>query len=86
MASRETDKRLLLSAMLGSKDEILLRFFPSISDSYLDIDLENVVFENVKRSYYFVLLYVGDIKAAESTKSKPQSSMVKWEWKANNQM
>ena len=31
------------------------------SDSYLDIDLENVV-ENVKRSYYFVLLYVGDIK------------------------
>jgi hypothetical protein len=85
MASQETDKRFLLSAMLGSKEEIMIRLFPSNSDFYLDIDLENVV-EDVKRSYYSVKLYVGDIKAAESTESKPRSSVVKWEWKANNQM
>ena len=29
---------------------------------------------------------MGDNKVAKSTKSKPQSSVVKWEWKANNQM
>jgi hypothetical protein len=86
MASREMDKPLLLSAMLGSKDELaMMRLFPSDSDFYLDIDLEGVV-EDVKRSYYSVSLYVADSKVAESTKSKPQSSVVKWEWKANNQM
>jgi hypothetical protein len=51
----------------------------------LDIEVEDVV-EDVKRLYYSVSLYVGNNKVAESTKSKPQSSVVKLEWKANNQM
>ena len=54
-------------------------------DFYLDIEVEDVV-EDVMRSYYSVSLYVADNKVAESTKSKPWSSVVKWEWKANNQM
>ena len=57
-------------------------FFP---DFYLDIEVEDVV-EDVKRSYYSVSLYVADNKVAESTKCKPRLSVVKWEWKANNQM
>ena len=56
-----------------------------MTDFYLDIEVEGVI-EDVKRSYYFVLLYVADIKVAESKKSKPRSSVVKWKWKANNQM
>ena len=86
MASRETNKSLLLSAMLASKDEVaMVRLFPTDSDFYLDIEIQDVV-EDVKRSYYFVSLYVAANKVAESTKSKPRSSVVKWEWKANNQM
>ena len=86
MASRETNKSLLLSAMLASKDEVaMVQLFPTDSDFYLDIEVQDVV-ENVKRSYYSVSLYVAANKVAESTKSKPQSSVVKWEWKANNQM
>ena len=84
MESRETNKPLLLSAMLESKDEVaMMRFF--FPDFYLDIEVEDVV-EDVKRSYYSVSLYVGDNKVVESTKSKPRSSVVKWEWKSNNQM
>ena len=55
------------------------------SDFYLDIEVEDVS-EDVKRSYYSVKFYVGDNKVAKSTKSKPQLSVVKWEWKANNQI
>jgi len=74
MASRETDKPLLLSAILGN----------------IEFEVEDVV-EDLKRSYYSALLYVADNKVAESTKSKPQSSVVKLEWKelerkANNQI
>ena len=84
MASRETEKKLLLSAMLESKDEVaIIRLF--FSDFYLDIEVEDVV-EDVKRSYYSVSLYVEDNKVAKSTKSKPRSSVIKWEWKANNRM
>ena len=84
MASRETEKLLLLSAMLESKDEVaIIRLF--FSDFYLDIEVEDVV-EDVKRSYYSVSLYVEDNKVAKSTKSKPRSSVIKWEWKANNRM
>ena len=54
-------------------------------DFYLDIEVEGVA-EDVKRSYYSVSLYVADNKVAKSTKFKPRSSVVKWEWKANNQM
>ena len=84
MASRKTGEPLLLSAVLGSKNEapMMRLFFP---DFYLDIEVEDVV-EDVKRSYYSVSLYVADNKVAKSTKSKPRSSVVKWEWKANNQM
>ena len=88
MASRKTDKPLLLiSATLASKDEPpMMRPFPTDSDSYLGIEVEGVV-EDVERSYYSVSLYVADnTKAVESTKSKPRSSAVKWEWKANNEM
>ena len=56
-----------------------------MTDFYLDIEVEGVV-EDAKRSYYFVSLYVAGIKVAESTKSKPRLSKVKWEWKANYQM
>ena len=86
MASRETDKPLLLSAMLASKDEVaMMQHFSTDSDLYLDIEVENVA-EDVERSFYSVSLYVADNKVVESTKSKPQSSVVKWEWNANNQM
>jgi hypothetical protein len=86
MASRETGKPLLLSAMLASKDEVaMMRLFYTDSDFYLDIEVEDVA-EDVERSHYSVSLYVAGIKVAESTKSKPRSSVVKWEWKANNQM
>ena len=57
-------------------------FFP---DFYLVIEVEDVV-EDVKRLHYSVLLYVGGNKVVESAKSKPRSSVVKWEWKAKNQM
>ena len=84
MASRETDKPLLLGAMLESKDEVaLMRFF--FPDFYLDIEIEDVG-EDVGRSYYSMKFYVGDNKVAKSTKSRPRSSVVKWDWKANNQM
>ena len=84
MASR-TDKSLLLSAMLGSKNDVPM-IFP-VTDLYLDIEVEGVVEDAMKRSYYFVSLYVEDIKVAESKKSKVSSSEseVKLEWK-NNQL
>jgi hypothetical protein len=62
----------------------MMRLFP-VTDLYPDIEVEGVD-DDVKRSYYFVSLYVADIKVAESKKSKPQSSVVKLEWKENNQM
>ena len=70
MTSRK-DKPLLLRAMLGSKDELV------VMQLFCD--------ENVKKSYS-VSLYVADIKVAKSKKSKSQSSVVKLEWKENNQM
>ena len=83
------DKPLLLSAMLASKDEpdvVMMRlFFFSLTPIFLDIEIEDVA-EDVERSYYSVSFYVADNKVAESTKSKPRSSVVKWEWKTNNQM
>ena len=86
MGSRKTDNPLLLSAILGSKDDVaMMRFFSSDSDFYLDIEIQDIV-EDVNRSHYSVSLYVADDKIAKSTKSKPRSSVVKWEWKANNQM
>ena len=54
-----------------------------MTDRYLDIEVEGVD-EDEKGSYYSVKLYVADIKVAKSKKSKPQSSVVKLEWKENN--
>jgi hypothetical protein len=54
---------------------------------YLDIEVENLnVVEDVKRSHYFVSLSVAGNRVVESTKSKPRSSVVKCEWKENNQI
>jgi hypothetical protein len=87
MASR-ADKPLLLKAILGSKDEVaMMRPFSNDPDLYLDIrvEVENVA-EDVKRSHYSVSLSVPGNRVVESTKFKPQSSVVKWEWKAKNEM
>ena len=83
----QKDKPLLLSAMLGSKHELVVMglFCTDWSLSTVDIEVEGVG-ENVKESYYSVSLYVADIKVAKSKKSKSQSSVVKLEWKENNPM
>ena len=60
---------------------MLCDFF-AVANLNPDIEVEGVD----KESYYSVSLYVADIKAAKSKKSKPQSSVVKLEWKENNQM
>ena len=87
MASRETDKPLLLSTLLRSKDEVAMILFSTDNNSYLDIEVEVIdVVEDLKRSHYFVSLYVANNKVTESTKSDSRSLVVKWEWKANNQM
>ena len=85
MATRETDKPLLLSAILGGKNEVAMMRFFLVTDFYLDIEIEGVE-EDAKQSYYFVSLYVADIKVAKSKKSKPQSSVVKLDWKEHNQL
>ena len=54
-----------------------------MADLCLDIEVEGVD-EDVKPSYYSVKLYLADIKVAKSKKSKPQRSVVKLEWKENN--
>ena len=56
-----------------------------MTDFYLDIEVEGVD-EDAKQSYFFVSLYVADIKVAKSKKSKPHSSVVKLDWKDNNQL
>ena len=56
-----------------------------MTDLYLDIEVDGID-EDVNRSYYSVKLYVEDLKVAKSKKSKPQLSVVKLEWKENNQM
>ena len=71
--------------MLGSKDEVVMMRPFLVTDFFLDIEIEGVL-EDVHRSYYSVQLYVEDIKVAESKKSKPQSSVVKLDWKDNNQL
>jgi hypothetical protein len=84
MASLENHKQLLLSAILESKDEVAIMRL-SFPDFYLDIEVRDVV-EDVKRSYYSVSLHVVDKDVVKSTRSKPRSSVVKWDWKANNQV
>ena len=57
------------------------------SDFYIDIEVEvEDILEDVNLSQYSVSLYMADNKARKSTKSKTRSLVIKWEWKANNQM
>ena len=82
-----TDKPLLLGAILGSKNAIAIMTLFS-TDHYLDIEVEGDV-ENGKRrtrSQYSVRVYVADKEVAKSTTSKLRSSVLKWEWNADNQM
>ncbi len=58
------------------------------TDRYLDIEVEGNV-ENGKqiiRSQYSVRVYVADREVAKSTKSKPRSLVLKWEWNEDKQM
>ncbi|KAF8817225.1 hypothetical protein BYT27DRAFT_7247461 [Phlegmacium glaucopus] len=65
-----TDKPLLLSAILGNIE--------------VEGDVENG--KQSTQSQYSVRLYVADKEVAKSTKSKPSSSVLKWEWNAENTM
>ena len=79
-----TNNPFLLSAILGSKNAVaVIVSFPA--DRYLDIEFESNV-EWKARSQYFVRLYVADKVVARSTNSEPQSSVLKLEWNADNQM
>jgi hypothetical protein len=79
------------ASYLAQSWEVRMRWpscdFFTVTDFYLDIEVEGFVDDVKQRSYYYVLLYVGDIKVAESKKSMPQSSVrLELEWKENNQM
>ena len=82
-----TDKPLLLSAILESKNAITIMTLFSI-DRYLDVEIEGDV-ENGKRrarSHYSVRLYVANKEVTKSTHPEPCSSVLKWEWNADNKM
>jgi hypothetical protein len=83
-----TDKPLLLSAILGSKNAItVMKFF--CTDLHLDIEVQVEGDVKIgKRSQYYVQLYAADNEVTISTKLKlePPSSVLKWEWNADNQM
>jgi len=82
-----TDKPLLLSAILGCKNAMTSMMLFS-TDHYLDIEVEGDV-ENGKRrarSQYSVRVYMADKEATKSTHPKPRSSVLKWEWNADNKM
>lgn len=72
-----------LSAILRSKSAIPIMVLSS-TDRYLDIQVEGDVGngQQRKRKQYFVQLSVADRVVAKS----PRSSVLKWEWNANNQM
>jgi hypothetical protein len=83
-----TDKPLL-SAILRSKYAITItKFF--CTDLHLDIEFQVEGDVKIgKRSQYYVQLYAADKKeAAILTKLKlePPSSVLRWEWNADNQM
>jgi hypothetical protein len=78
-----------LRAILGSKIAIAITTLLSADlDLYLDIEVEGDI-ENGKpktRSHYIVRLSVANKVVVESTHTKPRSSVLKWEWTANNEM
>ena len=84
-----TDKPLLLSAILGSKNAItIMTLIPTDHHDYLDVEVEGDV-ENGKwraGAQYSVRLYVADKEVTKSTHPKPRSSVLKWEWNADNKM
>jgi len=59
---------------------LITTFFST--DPYVDIELEG----NFKEREYFAQLYVDGREVAKSTNSKPHSSVLKWEWKSDNEM
>jgi len=77
-----TDRPLPLSAILGCKNAIATMTFST--DRCLDIEVEGSIKDGI-RSQYSVRLYVADKEVAKST-TKCHSSMLKWEWSADNQM
>jgi hypothetical protein len=81
-----TDKPLLLSAILESKNAIAIMTLLS-TDRCLDIEVEGDIKKGERgiRSQYSVRLYVADKKIAKST-NKPASLGLKWEWNADNLM
>jgi hypothetical protein len=86
-----TTKSSLLRAILASKIAIPITTLLSADldlDPYLDIEVEGDI-ENGKpktRSHYIVQLSVANKVVVESTCPKPRSSVLKWEWTANNEM
>jgi len=85
--SMATDTPLPLRAILKRKNAIAIMTLFS-TDRCLDIAIEgSITHEKWRiRSQYFVRLYVTDKEVAESTPTKPRSSILKWEWSADNQM
>lgn len=81
-----TDKPLLLSAILESKNAIAIMALLS-TDRCLDIEVEGDIEKGKRemRSQYSVRLYVTDKRIAKSAK-KPASLGLKWEWNADNLM
>ena len=79
------DEPLLLSAILRSKDEIMMQLFFSNSNFYLDIEFE-VGDDYWRPSYHYVSLYVANDNVIESSEDFNPPSVIKFEWKENNQM
>lgn len=82
-----TDNPLILSVILGSKNAgVIITLFST--DHYLDIEVEGDIAngKQITRSQYSVRVYMADKEVAKSTKSKPRSSVLKWEWNMDNQM
>jgi len=80
-----TDNPLLLSAILESKTAIVILTLLS-TDRCLDIEVEGDIKKGNwrMRSHYSVRIYVDDKKIV--SKNKPASSVLKWEWNADNLM
>ena len=76
-----------LHAILRGKSAIVIMALSS-TDRFKDIEVEGDV-ENgqqKEQKLYSVQLLVADIVITKSTHTKPRSSVLKWEWKANNHM
>jgi len=81
-----SDKPLLLSAILGSKNTIAIMTLSS-TDRYrcLDIEVEGDIKKGKMRSHYSVRIYVANKEVAKST-NKLASLVLKWEWNGDDPM